>query len=281
MDSIVVGIDTELPSRTALDWVVERAALLPARVRLVTVVGDRPFSTKRAERDIAAAALRLATTRPDTPVESKLVEGAGIAQMLCLEAADADLLVIGHHRQRIMRSMLAGALPTQVATLADCPVIIVPHDWQRRFGKVVVGVEFDGSSDAALEFGAQEAAALGRSLDIVQVTVDESKPGSSITPGQPDVPATRSAEVSRLVERARSGRHNLAVRTFTTAGDPDRILRAHGRDAALVVVGSHGHGAIDAVLRGSRTYTFMNWSKAPLAVVPVAWRARTVAEAPA
>lgn len=269
METIVVGIDTELPSRTALDWVVERTGLMPARVRLVTVVGDRPFSTKRARSDLAAATQRLASTRPDLPVEAKLVEGAGISQMLALESADADLLVIGHHRNRIVRSMLAGALPSQIATQAVCPVVIVPHDWLRRFGKVVVGIDTDGSSAGALEFAAQEAMALGRSLDIVHVTVDEHNPGSSKRPGAPDAPEARSPEVLRAMETARAGRPSLAVRTFAASGDPDWILRAHGRDAALVVVGSHGRGAVDAVVRGSRTYTFMNWSKAPLCVVPV------------
>jgi len=118
---------------------------------------------------------------------------------------------------------------------------------------------------------------MGRSLDIVHVTVDDHNPGSAILPGQPDEPEARSAEVSRAIEAARAGRPSLAIRTFTASGDPDRILRAHGRNASLVVVGNHGHGAVDAVLRGSRTYTFMNWSKAPLCVVPVGWRARTAA----
>jgi len=279
MDTIVVGIDTELPSRTALDWVVERTALVPAHVRLVTVVGDRPFSTKRAASDLAAATQRLASTRPDLPVEAKLVEGAGISQMLGIESEDADLLVVGHHRNRIIRSMLAGALPAQVASHAQCPVVIVPHDWLRRFGKVVVGIDADGSSDAALQFAAQEAMAMGRSLDIVHVSVDDHHPGSSRVPVAPDAPEARSPEVSRAMETARAGRPSLAVRTFSASGDPDRILRAHGRDAALVVVGSHGRGAVDAVVRGSRSYTFMNWSKAPLCVVPVGWRVPTTAGA--
>lgn len=277
METIVVGIDAELPSRTALDWVVERTALIPARVRLVTVVGDRPFSTRRAQRDLEAAAQRLADTRPDLPVETKLAEGAGISQVLAIEAADADLLVIGHHRNRIIRSMLAGALPTQVAGYAECPVVIVPHDWLRRFGKVVVGIESDGSSDGAIGFAAQEAITTGRSLDIVHVSVDDHNPGPTRTPGLPDSPAARSPEVSRAMETAVVGRPSLTVRTFSASGDPDRVLRAHGRDAALVVVGSHGLGAVDAVVRGSRTYTFMNWSQAPLCVVPVGWRARTPA----
>ncbi len=276
MQTIVVGIDTEVPSRTALEWVIERTALVPARVRLVTVVGDRPFSTKRAARDLAAAAARLSSARPDLPIETKLLDGAGIADALAAESADADLLVVGHHRQRIVRSLAAGALPAQIATHAACPVVIVPHDWLRRFGKCVVGIRFDGSSDAAVEFAAAEAAAAGRSLDIVHVTADVDHPGSSILMSSPDPADARSADMARMVELARSGRSGLAVRTFSVAADPDRVLRAHGREAALVVLGSHGHGAVDAVMRGSRAYTFMNWSKAPLCVVPAGWRARTL-----
>jgi nucleotide-binding universal stress UspA family protein len=275
MQTIVVGIDSETPSRAALDWVIERVALVPARVRLVTVLGDRLFSTRRAERDMAAAVARVRDTHPEVEVESRLVAGSGISQVLAAEADDADLLVVGHHRNRIMRSMLSGALPAQIAAHAPCPVVVVPHDWLRRFGKVVVGIESDGSSDAALEFAATEARVTGRSLDIVQVTVAEDHPGSSILVGQPDDVGARLPELARAVDLARRDRPGLAVRTFSVSGDPDRILRAHGREAAMMVVGSHGRGAIDAVLRGARAYTFMNWSMAPLCVVPADWHAKT------
>ena len=153
MQTIVVGIDTELPSRVALDWVIERTALIPARVRLVTVIGDRPFSTKRAQRDLAAARRRLTSARSGMPVETKLLDGVGIAEVLAQESADADLLVVGHHRNRILRSLAAGALPTQIAMHATCPVVVVPHDWLRRFGKCVVGVQFDGSARRRLVRG--------------------------------------------------------------------------------------------------------------------------------
>ncbi|MEO8261613.1 MAG: universal stress protein [Pseudolysinimonas sp.] len=280
MQTIVVGIDTELPSRTALDWVIERTALTPARLRLVTVIADGPFGSRRATRDLAAAAARVVAARPRIALETKLVSGAGIAEALAAEAVDADLLVIGHHRSRIIRSLVAGALPAQIAAAAPCPVVIVPHDWLRRFGKSVVGVQFDGSSDSALEFAAAETAATGRSLDIVQVTESPGHPGGLTLLSAPDLAAGRSPQLARAVDSARAGRAGLAVRTFSVSGDPDRVLRAHGRDAALVVVGSHGHGALDAVWRGARSYAFMNWSKAPLCVVPAGWHATTLEESP-
>jgi nucleotide-binding universal stress UspA family protein len=271
VQTIVVGIDSEAPSQTALDWVIERTALVPARVRLVTVLGERPFSTRRAERDMRDAQARLRHARPGLVVEPRLVDGTGISEVLADEARDADLLVVGHHRGRIVLSALAGALPAQIAAHAACPVVVVPHDWLRRFGKVVVGITPDGSSDAALEFAAAEAHALGRSLDIVQVTVAEDHPGSTIAIGAPDEPAARTPAMAHAAEAARAGRPGLAVRTFTVSGDPDHILRAHGREAAMVVVGSHGRGAVDAVMRGARAYTFMNWSAAPICVVPADW----------
>jgi nucleotide-binding universal stress UspA family protein len=278
METIVVGIDTELPSRTALQWVIERTATAPARVRLVTVTGDRPFSTRRAERDLRNASAGLAAARPGIETESELLDGAGIAEALAADAMEADLLVVGHHRRRILRSLLAGALPMQIAAHAACPVMIVPEDWLRRFGKVVVGVEPDGSSDSALEFAAHEAARSGYTLDIVRVAFDSAHPGSSLTTPLPDPRDARSPEMVRLVESVGSVYPSLAVRTYSATGDPDRILRAHGRQAAVVVVGSHGRGAISGLLHGSRAYDLMNWSKAPLCVVPAGWHARRLEE---
>jgi nucleotide-binding universal stress UspA family protein len=281
MQDIVVGIDTELPSRVALDWVIERTAHAPARVRLVTVLGDHPFSTDDAVRDLATAEARLAAARPGMPVETKLLEGSGIADVLAEEAANADLLVIGHHKARIMRSLAAGALPTQIALHARCPVVIVPQDWLRRFGKCVVGVQFDGSSEAAISFAAAEAHDAGRSLDIVHVADSPDYPGSSIVLSKPDSPDERSPAMAEAVSQAQAGHRGLAIRTFSVSADPDRVMRAHGREAALVVIGRHGRGAVDAVLRNSLTYNFMNWSKAPLCVVPAGWRATTAKGAPA
>jgi nucleotide-binding universal stress UspA family protein len=279
MQDIVVGIDTESPSRVALEWVIERAAIVPARIRLVTVLGDHPFSTKDAVRDLAAAEARLRAARPGVSVETKLLEGIGIPEVLADEAADADLLVIGHHRGRIVRSLATGALPTQIALHARCPVVIVPQDWLRRFGKCVVGVQFDGSSEAAVAFAAAEARAAGRSLDIVHVTDAPDHPGSSIVFTRPDSPGERSPSMAEAVSQAQAGNPGLAIRTFSVSADPDRVMRAHGREAALVVIGRHGRGAWDALLRDSVTYNFMNWSTAPLCVVPAGWRATTPEDA--
>jgi nucleotide-binding universal stress UspA family protein len=264
MQRIVVGIDTEPPSRTALQWVVERTARRPAAVHLVTVASDAPFGPGGTERHLAAVAQRFRATRPELPLTTGVITGAGIAEQLAAEARDADLLVIGHHRTRIVRSLLAGALPLQVVADAACPVVVVPDDWQRRFGKTVVGVVVDGSSDGAVRFAAQEAAVFGRSLDLVQV---ELRPAGSNATGVS--PVLRAA--ARIARTAHPG---LAVREFSVMGDPDAALAAHGREASLIVVGDHGGGILARLLRRSRTYALLNGSRAPLCVVSPGWQPR-------
>lgn len=268
-ERIVVGVDSETPSSVAVDWVIERAEHAPMSVRLVTVQSTPLWAIAPAEARLRAVAERFAAARPGTTVETRIIgPGAGIAEALVAEAADADLLVVGHHQGRILRSALAGALPMQIARRAACPVMIIPEDWLRRFGKTVVGVEWDFQADAAIEFAARESQTFGRSLDIVHVAPDEDHPGDSILVPAPDVAENRTAQLRGAVRTARAGRRGLAVRTFEAQGDPDRILRAHARQAALIVVGSDGAGAVESLLHGSRAYNLMNWSKAPLCVVP-------------
>jgi nucleotide-binding universal stress UspA family protein len=275
---VVVGIDSEEPSFIALEWVIERCAHVPSRVRLVAVENAPVWGSKRALARLTVAAGRLASTRPDVPVEIRILRDTSIAEGLAIESQDADLLVVGHHRGRIIRSAVAGAVPMQIAKRAACPVIIVPADWLRRYGKTVVGVEADKESESAVAFAAEETVRFGRSLDIVHVDLDLEHPGSTRTTPAPDVPEERTVLLSRSTAAARRGHRTLAVRTFDDDGDPDRILRAHAREAALIVVGNHGAGAVESLLHGSRAYDLMNWSKAPLCVVPSGWRPAALEE---
>ncbi|MEO8093608.1 MAG: universal stress protein [Pseudolysinimonas sp.] len=280
MERVVVGIDSESPSATALDWVIERAGVIPMSVTLVTVQESPALGGKKAQELLRDAAARLASARPAVEIEVRLVDGisTGIADALTEQAAGADLLVVGHHRGRIVRSALAGALPMQVAARAVCPVVIIPNDWLRRFGKTIVGLEWDSASEAALEFAARETATFGRSLDIVHVEPDDGHPGDSRRVPPPDTTDARGEQLRAAMETARAGHPGLAVRTFEASGDPDRILKAHAREAAMIVVGSHGAGATEAVLHGARAYDLMNWSQAPLCVVPPGWRGATLEE---
>ncbi len=86
---------------------------------------------------------------------------------LLKDARTADLLVIGLHQQRPLRSALTGWMPQRLSARAHGPVALIPESWTLLDGPVTVGLDDDPSSDEALMFAAAEAAATQVPLRIV------------------------------------------------------------------------------------------------------------------
>jgi nucleotide-binding universal stress UspA family protein len=144
-----------------------------------------------------------------------------------------------------------------------------------RSGHIVVGVDGSPSGEHAVLWAADEAHL--QHLPLTLVHTQRSVPATElawlstagISPRRVDAESQAAAE--RVLQRASSlaaDRHpDLPLETVTGYGDARRQLLEMGHSAAMVVVGTRGHGPVVGLLLGSVSAALVRHSDVPVAVV--------------
>jgi nucleotide-binding universal stress UspA family protein len=132
---VVVGVDGSDPSREALSWAVQYAALVGAGVDAVIswryptadeigVVrsGWNPeWDARRLLADTVAAVL--GSDVPSTLTQ--VVREGNAAQVLLDETKDAQILVVGSDEHGSFAELLLGSVSANCAENAQCPVLVI------------------------------------------------------------------------------------------------------------------------------------------------------------
>jgi nucleotide-binding universal stress UspA family protein len=139
MSTVVVGVDGSAGSVAALRHAIEEAKLRKAGLKAVAAWNVPPLAYEAewtaAELDpktfeeAANSALANALADVDTTgVDvSRTVREGQPADVLLLEARDADLLVVGSRGMGGFRGLLLGSVSQQCTQHATGPVTVVPH----------------------------------------------------------------------------------------------------------------------------------------------------------
>jgi len=145
-------------------------------------------------------------------------------------------------------------------------------------GSIVVGVDGSDASHEALRWAAEEARL--RSAQLVAVHAWSFVPAQPI--GDPgmlampagDLPGQLSAEsdaaqigLDQAVEEALGADSGADVERRVVEGDAGEVLVAESKDAALVVVGSHGRSGFKAAILGSVSRHVVDHAVCPVVVV--------------
>jgi nucleotide-binding universal stress UspA family protein len=138
-----------------------------------------------------------------------------------------------------------------------------------RVRKLLLATDLSEASTAATEEAFELAGRLGASLLIVSV-ID---PGSLRLPGgryharMDQVRARREALAQALVERGRE--EGVAVSFLVWDGDPGDMIvsAAEAEHADMVIVGSHGRGAVGRLFLGSVSEHVVRHAPCPVLVV--------------
>lgn len=278
-DPIVVGTDGSPAATVAIRWAADDAARRDCPLRFVSVVdhwaygipkfptsGGDPL-TAHAERALSAAEAVARERQPDVKISTEIAEGVP-ARILRDKAKEATEIVLGSRGLGGFAGVVVGSVSTHVAGQAPCPVVVVRPRWRDDQGKVVVGVDDSPECDPALEYAFEQARLCVDDLRVVHAWQ---------LPAHPLAP-----EITYDVEELREGRRRMVrgkltdlrrrypevpVREEIVYGHPVDALVQTSRDADLLVVGSHGRGALGSAMLGSVSRGVLHHADCPVAVV--------------
>nr|WP_042179074.1 universal stress protein [Kibdelosporangium sp. MJ126-NF4]CEL13617.1 Universal stress protein family [Kibdelosporangium sp. MJ126-NF4]CTQ99303.1 Universal stress protein family [Kibdelosporangium sp. MJ126-NF4] len=223
----------------------------------------------QTELDRVADACR--TEHPDLTVESRVVSGRG-SETLAEVASSAWALVIGPAGRSALPRVLLGSTAAELLQSYTRPIVIVRHTEGQPEGKhVVVGVDGSQTSTAAVDFAFDFADRHGH--DLVAVHAWSDLPLDALAPVREWDYAWQDVheKAEQLFHEALAGhreRHpTVTVRQQLSADRPAHALLEHAEGAALLVVGSHGRGALRRALLGSVSHAVAYHAPCPVAIV--------------
>lgn len=253
---VLAGVDASEPSYAAVRWAAREAGRRDTTLRLVHACifeGTPAYEHEELllehiyrwlHRAAAIAREETAAVRVQTAVRLGLA-----ADVLLEESADAALVVLGSHGLGGLRGALIGSVALRVAAEAPCPVVVVPGHQPTRAGPVVAGIDRSASSEHALRFAFEEAAATRAPVLVVHAGAGD-------------------AGLAARVAGWRRKYPDLEVRTrVVPEREPARALQHAAPDARLIVVGTRGRGPVAGGILGSTGNTLLAHAACPVAVV--------------
>ena len=232
--TILVGVDDRQGGRDALALAQSLSDLGGGDLLAVHVYPYEPFPTlafpsdvdvlarEGAERRIRA---QLADAGIDARIEVRAGTSPGRGLHRAVEAADADVVVVGCSHHGALGRLVAGDNTRAVLQGASVPVVVAgPAGDATRAGRVF-GVGYDGSpeSDAALAWAAQLADSAGGTVRVLSVAEAPQGFSPSISYGINWVAMTpeREEHAKRLVADAVSHLGERAVGEAVVGGGCD------------------------------------------------------------
>lgn len=134
--------------------------------------------------------------------------------------------------------------------------------------KIVVGIDGSKSANQALSWATRQARLTGASLEVISVWAPPTTLGW--TPNWPEgLDLAQIAEdlLSKTVPEVLGADPGIDVVQTVVEGHPALVLVERSRDAALVVVGSRGHGAFAGMLLGSVGLHLASHAHCPVVIV--------------
>jgi len=192
----------------------------------------------------------------------------------------ADLIVMGTHGRSGLGRLVLGSVTEAMLTNAPIPVLTVHRDAAGRqglFRRVLCAVDTSEWSAGTIGFAIELAAEDGEHLTVLHVIDDlpETRAWAQghyavreVESFRDDLERAAVAELQRLIPD--EARVSCRLEEHVAFGRPDReILRvASEEDADLVVMGTHGRGALDRALFGSTVRRVVRAATCPVLVFP-------------
>ncbi|MFB4284156.1 universal stress protein [Nonomuraea sp. MTCD27] len=273
---IVVGVDGSVPARAAVAWAANDAFRMHQPLRLVHAVDrqphqiskfpdpDRPDQLRRTGQKALNEAVALVHERqPSVEVTTRLEEGSP-ASILREQAKAAAEMVVGSRGLGGFTGALLGSISDQVAGHTEGPVVVVQGAQRPTYGQVVVGVDDTPEGRPALAYAFEQATLRGSTLRAVHAWRLPVQAFGTVSPHED--PAREEMVKELLKPFARQYPDVTVVVDIRYAGAVE-ALTAASAEADLLVVGSHGRGAVSSALLGSVSKGVLHHAPCTVAVV--------------
>ncbi|NUT51492.1 MAG: universal stress protein [Saccharothrix sp.] len=277
-DAIVVGVDGTGQSERAAVWAARQAAVFGRPLVLVYAMRMPVAAEAYSPMPLRATALqpgveeeparqwahdmleRLAERcRAGTGVEVRTEvlpgEPAGALEQA---SDDAAFVVVGHTEEGGLARFLLGSTAQRLARSCPWPVVVVRDEVavDQVGGPVVVGVDDLDEDAEAVRFAFDFALRHGLEVTVVHAEEDLAVDAEQRARGVPGDagPAERHPGIE----------HQFVRR----AGVAEQVLLDFSAGASLLVVGSHGKGAVRRAVLGSVSRVVIDRAACPVAVLP-------------
>ena len=283
---IVVAIDGSVSALNAARWAAAEAvargrgltlahALVPPVMGGGFSIGLPPrldiLDTMREEAMTELGKIADGLEGDDITIEIQI----GSASALMIQASEsADLLVLGSRGHGGFKGLLVGSVGTQVASHAQCPTVVLRDVPRKAANQVIVGIDGSPHSMAAIAFAFDEASRHGWELIAIHAW-DVPAYDLIITPqGAVPFPLADVADSEiRLAAEVLAGFStdypDVKVQERLVRAPAVQALLEASTDAALIVVGTRGHGAAVGAVLGSVSNGLLHRATVPVAVVPL------------
>lgn len=307
---ILVPVDGSPASSAAVHFVAARlspGAERPAHLELLNVQPTLPVhaarvvgrSRVRAYHDAQAGAILAPAMRvlrnAGLDADARSLVGSPGVELGQAAQRDADLVVMGSHGQTSLATLLLGSVSSTVLATSDVPVLIVRGTPRFALSRrpLRIGIAVDGAKDslAAVRFLLEHRALFGGASDITLISVVPDPSLAYVAElsilAMPPLSAEQTEQIQhsafeRAVAPARKRIRDTglnAIEAQLVSSVPGDAIAAYAKQERLdlLVMGSHGYGALKSVVLGSVATRVAAKCTTPLLIVRARKRARAKA----
>ena len=238
-----------------------------------------PLDVRRVTRDLQQFAASAGLT--GRAIDFRVLEGEP-AQAIAEEATatQADLVVVGTHGRTRLARIVLGSVTERLLSIAPCSMLVVPPasatpPAPQMFSRILVATDFSESSVRAMTYAltlAQEANARVTALHAVELpaqTGDWALEGIDMAALSRDAIAVSRRRLAEEIPPTARDWCDVTERVEVGAAYKQILRVAAEDDAQLIVLGVHGHGAIERFFLGSTTQHVVRQARCPVLAVRV------------
>ncbi|PTR17384.1 nucleotide-binding universal stress UspA family protein [Nitrosospira sp. Nsp2] len=182
----------------------------------------------------------------------------------------AGLVVLGAHGGGLVRELFVGSTVDKVLRTLPCPLLIVRHEPQAPYQRILIAVDFSELSRRALEMARNIAphasATVLHAFEVPLVTRLQLDP-EKIQAYRAELSARKSDEMLELVSS--SSNDGVAWNHVVEPGAPADVIlkKAQALEADLIIIGKHGEAGWEDMLPGGVTKQVIQYAPCDVLVV--------------